>query len=242
MVRYYFKALVIICINGRTCIWYGLYGNGMSLWFLAHSQVVANDQNEHFAAVVLAAKSRCNPLHSLKSAVLKVATKLLALDVCCTVFPNLTATPYFCSGWPSGKISRAQGALRILFPTFPPSFLFLHSPCSVLNCINRPFSQKTCWRVTAEKAVDYKLNNGWIPFSCAGFQGETVTYWLLGRSNRAEPLLKLFYAFPSMTGQNVCCETVLLPPCWQWWTGEKVEMTKTGIKLSWESPSRDMLL
>lgn len=94
----------------------------MSLWFLAHSQVVANDQNEHLAAVVLAAKSRCNPLHSLKSAVLKVATKLLALDVCCRVFLNLTAT-LFLQRLAKWENKQSSGRSANSFPHLSPLFL-----------------------------------------------------------------------------------------------------------------------
>lgn len=50
MVIYYLKSLVIVCVDGKTCIRYVPYGHGLSLWFLCHSHTVANAGNEQFAA------------------------------------------------------------------------------------------------------------------------------------------------------------------------------------------------
>lgn len=118
---------------------------------------------------------------------------------------RLLCASFRCSR-PGVKNGQSSGRSANSLPHFQKS--------SVQSCINRPFPQNTLRHVTAWKGVNNTIINGWIPFNSFRFcrvlvlctPGPCHTVMANGgHMNGAEPLLKLFYAFPTMTGQNVCC-------------------------------------
>lgn len=122
-----------------------------------------------------------------------------------------------------------RAELRALCRFFTP----LLQKSSVLSRINRPFPQTTLWHVIARKGVNNTIINGWIPFNSFRFCGVLVLCMLGcchtvmanggGHVNGAEPLLKLFYAFSSMTGQNVGCEKRPVSTTMERWTAGKCD-------------------